>query len=73
MNEAQDERWIPKEGEAYWTVDFDGKVTFYINEGTDEDSGAVEFGSAFRTQRLAALAAERISEALSKLHDEIGE
>ena len=67
------ERWEPKDGEGYWTIDGEFGVGFHPWDSGLFDNKKLKSGQVFRTKELAESAAKEVRAALDAYHEQIGE
>jgi len=51
--------FVPKKGEKYWIIGWDGEVTYTIFQSDELDRGAIATGNCYRTKAAAIRARDR--------------
>ena len=59
-----DEKWKPKEKQAYWYVDIEGHLTNDLFDDSIFDNDMYNFGDYFKTKEEAEIAAKKIKHLL---------
>lgn len=60
------EKWVPKEGDAYYFFDTDLSIRTYISDSTFEDMAGIKVGNCFQTESEAQKVVEEIKKLLNK-------